>query len=272
LQPRTKQTQPGKKITTAPASTTAIKKGAAGKKGAKKQTVSLTEARPRVFSVGGDLQHKRDLTRFVKWPRYIRVQRQRRILLKRLKVPPVINQFTKTLDKNAATLLFKLLHSHRPETPAQKKARLLAAAQDKAGGQGETKKPNVIKYGLKHITGLVEQKKAKLVVIAHDVEPIELVMWLPTLCRKKGIPYVIVKGKARLGQVVGKKTASALAFVNVDTKDKTDFANLVQIATDSYLNAYEKTMKTRGGLIMGGKHLARQAKKARLVRKAEAPK
>lgn len=270
--PRTKQTQPGKKITTAAPATSAIKKGAAGKKGVAKKAVSFTEARPRVFSVGGDIQPKRDLTRFVKWPRYIRVQRQRRILLKRLKVPPVINQFTKTLDKNAATLLFKLLHSHRPETPAQKKARLLAAAQDKAGGQGQTKKPNVVKYGLKHITGLVEQKKATLVVIAHDVEPIELVMWLPTLCRKKGIPYVIVKGKARLGQVVGKKTASALAFVNVDAKEKTDFANLVQIATDSYLNAYEKTMKTRGGLIMGGKHMARQAKKARLVRKAEAPK
>ena len=38
-------------------------------------------------------------------------------------------------------------------------------------------------------------------VIAHDVDPIELVIWLPALCRKMGIPYCIVKGKARLGQV-----------------------------------------------------------------------
>ncbi|KAI3878235.1 hypothetical protein MKX03_005064 [Papaver bracteatum] len=31
---------------------------------------------------------------------YIRIQRQRRILKQRLKVPPALNQFTKTLDKN----------------------------------------------------------------------------------------------------------------------------------------------------------------------------
>lgn len=45
------------------------------------------------------------------------------------------------------------------------------------------------------------QNKAQLVVIAHDVDPIELVVWLPALCRKMEIPYCIVKGKARLGSV-----------------------------------------------------------------------
>ena len=43
----------------------------------------------------------------------------------------------------------------------------------------------VLKYGLNHVTTLVENKMAKLVIIAHDVEPIELVCWLPALCRKK---------------------------------------------------------------------------------------
>lgn len=45
------------------------------------------------------------------------------------------------------------------------------------------------------------QGKAQLVVIAHDVDPIELVVWLPALCRKMEVPYCIVKGKARLGTV-----------------------------------------------------------------------
>lgn len=49
--------------------------------------------------VGQDIQPKRDLTRFVKWPRYIRLQRQRSILYKRLKVPPAINQFSQALDR-----------------------------------------------------------------------------------------------------------------------------------------------------------------------------
>ena len=38
-------------------------------------------------------------------------------------------------------------------------------------------------------------------VIAHDVDPIELVVWLPALCRKMEVPYAIVKGKSRLGAV-----------------------------------------------------------------------
>jgi hypothetical protein len=40
------------------------------------------------------------------------------------------------------------------------------------------------------------------VVIAHDVDPIELVVWLPALCRKMEVPYAIVKGKSRLGAVI----------------------------------------------------------------------
>lgn len=52
-----------------------------------------------LFHPGQDIQPKRDLTRFVKWPRYIRLQRQRSILYKRLKVPPAINQFTQALDR-----------------------------------------------------------------------------------------------------------------------------------------------------------------------------
>jgi hypothetical protein len=51
----------------------------------------------------------------------------------------------------------------------------------------------VVKFGLNHVTTLVESGKAQLVVIAHDVDPIELVVWLPALCKKMGVPYCIVK-------------------------------------------------------------------------------
>ena len=67
-------------------------------------------------------------------------------------------------------------------------------AEAREGGKTvEKKKPVVVKYGLNHITTLVEEGKAQLVVIAHDVDPIELVVWLPALCKKMGVPYVIVK-------------------------------------------------------------------------------
>jgi large subunit ribosomal protein L7Ae len=36
---------------------------------------SLFAKSPRNFRVGGDIQPVRNLTRFVKWPKYIRIQR-----------------------------------------------------------------------------------------------------------------------------------------------------------------------------------------------------
>ena len=124
------------------------------------------------------------MTRFVSWPKYVRIQRQKRILLQRLKVPPAINQFQHTLNRNEAGKVLKLLNKYRPETKAQKKQRLESEAADKMQDKkGQDKKMlNVVKYGLNHVTTLIENKKAKLVVIAHDVDPIELVIFLPTLC------------------------------------------------------------------------------------------
>ena len=35
------------------------------------------------------------------------------------------------------------------------------------------------RYGLNHVTYLIEQSKAQFAVIAHDIDPVELVVWLP---------------------------------------------------------------------------------------------
>ena len=191
------------------------------------ENTNLFQSTPKNFGIGKALPAKRDLTRFVRWPKYIRLQRQKRVLQQRLKVPPSVNQFNRSLDKNTATQLFKLLDRHAPETKSEKKQRLLAAAKAKVDGEkpAAPQKPNVVKYGINHITALVEQKKATLVMIAHDVDPLEIVIWLPALCRKMGVPYCIVKGKARLGRVVGKKTATALAFTTVNKEDNAEFAD-----------------------------------------------
>eukprot|EP00695_Tsukubamonas_globosa_P000747 TRINITY_DN165_c0_g1_i3.p1 TRINITY_DN165_c0_g1~~TRINITY_DN165_c0_g1_i3.p1 ORF type:complete len:210 (+),score=133.55 TRINITY_DN165_c0_g1_i3:65-694(+) len=162
---------------------------------------ALFEKRNKICGIGGDIAPQRDVTHFVKWPLYIRLQRQKKVLNNRLKVPPSIAQFSNTLERNLATTLFKLLNKYKPETAAEKKLRIKKEAEAKAAGQAPvaTAKPSNVKFGLKHVTSLVESKKASLVVIAHDVDPIELVMWLPALCKQQDIPYCIVKGKARLG-------------------------------------------------------------------------
>merc|ERR1712193_588663 len=78
------------------------------------------------------IQPKRDLTHFVKWPKYIRLQRQKAVLQTRLKIPPPINQFSQTLDKQTATSLFRLFDKYRPETKAEKAKRLRTQAEAQA--------------------------------------------------------------------------------------------------------------------------------------------
>jgi large subunit ribosomal protein L7Ae len=255
------------------AANTATKKSAAQTKEAKRAAAKknpLFEKRTRNFGIGGNIQPKRDVTRFVRWPHYVKLQRQKRVLLHRLKVPPTINQFTRTLDKSNATALFKLLNKYRPETKAAKKQRLLKVAEAKTKGETtSSSKPNFVKYGINHITGLIEQKKAKLVVIAHDVDPVELVVWLPTLCRKQNVPYVIVKGKARLGTVVHHKTATALAITSVDKEDVKDLTTLVDLGRESYNNNVD-SRRTWGGGKLGNKSVAAQRKKEKAVAKEEA--
>ncbi|KAG0015448.1 60S ribosomal protein L8B, partial [Podila clonocystis] len=133
----------------APAKKSASKKVApapypVAKKGAAKAPVNpLIEKTPKNFGVGQDVQPIKDLSRYVKWPEYVRLQRQRKILNQRLKVPPALNQFTQVLDKNTATQLFKLVNKYRPETRVEKKERLTAAAaaQVEKGEKADTKKP-----------------------------------------------------------------------------------------------------------------------------------
>lgn len=228
----------------------------------------LFEAKKRNFGIGNHVQPKRDLTRFVKWPKYIRVQRQKRILFQRLKIPGAINQFNLTADKNTTNSLFKLLSQHRPETKVQKRERLVQEAKEivvaqkdeKKTPKKQQKKPKFVKYGLKHVTALIESRKTKLVIIANDVDPLELVLWLPTLCKKKDIPYIIVKGKAALGRIVHKKTAAVLCITEVDKQYEKDLEILVAKARDNYLDRYSEVIKKTGGQIMGAKHNAAKAK------------
>ncbi|OJJ73250.1 hypothetical protein ASPBRDRAFT_73682 [Aspergillus brasiliensis CBS 101740] len=240
-----------------------------GKAGAKKAPKNpLIEKRARNFGIGQDIQPKRNLGRFVKWPEYVRLQRQKKILNLRLKVPPSIAQFQNTLDRNTAAQTFKFLNKYRPETKVEKKERLHAEATAVAEGKKKedvSKKPYNVKYGLNHVVGLVENKKASLVLIAHDVDPIELVVFLPALCRKMGVPYAIVKGKARLGTVVHKKTAAVLALTEVRSEDKAEFAKLLSAVKEGYSDKYEESRRHWGGGIMGAKAVARQEKKRKAV-------
>jgi len=252
----------------------------APKKGSKKPVKStpakkadpLFPSKPRTKTIGGSIRPTRDLSRFVRWPKYVRIQRQRAVLYQRLKVPPSINQFTNTLSKNEAMTVFTLLNKYRPETTAAKKQRVKeAAAAAASGGKAPERAANQVKFGLKHVTTLVEEKKAQLVLIACDVDPIELVLWLPALCRKMDVPFMIVKDKARLGALVHQKTAAVAALTGVDKADASQLDLLKNLAMEKY-NNNSQLVKKWGGGIMGLKTQAKLDKRAAAMAIEEAKK
>ena len=73
-------------------------------------------------------------------------------------------------------------------------------------------------------------------VIASDVDPIELVLWMPHLCRNKEVPYCFVSSKARLGQMVNKKFATCLAVTDVRPEDKSECERLANVFRNNYNN------------------------------------
>mmetsp|Transcript_10711 Transcript_10711/g.29528 ORF Transcript_10711/g.29528 Transcript_10711/m.29528 type:complete len:263 (-) Transcript_10711:170-958(-) len=254
----------------------APKKGSKSKKDEPKKKSTpdpLFPSRPRNFQIGGDVRIAgRDLSRFVKWPRYVRLQRQRAVLYQRLKVPPSINQFTKTLNKNEAATVFTLLNKYRAPTKAAKKQRIKEAAAAAAEGkEAPAKAPHMIKFGLKHVTTLIEEKKASLVCIANDVDPIELVLWLPALCRKMKVPFMIVKDKARLGALCSMKTAAAVCLTSVSPEDESQLELLQNLANEKY-NDNPDLIKKWGGGVMGLKTQAKLEQRARAMAAEEAKK
>uniref|UniRef100_A0A2K6G5T0 60S ribosomal protein L7a n=1 Tax=Propithecus coquereli TaxID=379532 RepID=A0A2K6G5T0_PROCO len=127
----------------------------------------------------------------------------------------------------------------------------------KAASKGDvpTKRPPALQAGVNTVTTLVENKKAQLVVIAHD-----LVVFLPVLCWKMGVPYCIMKGKARLACLVHRKTCTTVAFMWVNLEVKGALAKLVEAIRTNYNDRYDEICRLLGGNVLGPKSVACIAK------------
>ncbi len=72
-----------------------------------------------------------------------------------------------------------------------------------------------IKKGTNEVTKMIEKQKAKLVIVAADVTPAEIVMHLPLLAKEKDIPCITVGTKEELGAAAGLSLGtSSLAIID----------------------------------------------------------
>ena len=85
-----------------------------------------------------------------------------------------------------------------------------------------------ISKGANETTKQVERGQAKLVVMAEDVTPEEVLVHMPILCEEKKIPYAYVPSKEELGNSAGLHVPTAsVAIINLG-KDKSGIENIVK--------------------------------------------
>ena len=71
-----------------------------------------------------------------------------------------------------------------------------------------------IRKGVNETTKAVERGIAKLVIMAGDVEPQEILMHIPVLCGEKQVPFAYVPSKLELGKASGIEVpTSSIAIV-----------------------------------------------------------
>ncbi|HJT10891.1 MAG TPA: 50S ribosomal protein L7Ae [Candidatus Nitrosotalea sp.] len=70
-----------------------------------------------------------------------------------------------------------------------------------------------VKKGTNEVTKAIERGVSKLVVIAEDVEPPEVVAHLPILCEEHNVAYAFVPSRQELGKALGIDVTSAAAAI-----------------------------------------------------------
>lgn len=134
---------------------------------------------------------------FVKWPRCIRA-----ILYKQLTALPDINQSPRPWTGKQLPNCLSL-----PKSAGQKQSRrrskgCWSVLSRKLQAKGTSQPRDHLSSKQAQYSHHLETKKSQLMVTAHNLDPTELLVVLPALCRKMGVPYYITKGTVRLGCLV----------------------------------------------------------------------
>ena len=101
------------------------------------------------------------------------------------------------------------------QTPADVQAKALQLIE-------AAKAVNGVRKGTNEATKAIERGEAKLVIIAEDVDPEEIVLHLPAICAEKALPFLYVASKKDLGLAAGLKVGTAaVAITNPGSAEPT---------------------------------------------------
>ncbi|MCD6542558.1 MAG: 50S ribosomal protein L7ae [Thermoplasmata archaeon] len=85
-----------------------------------------------------------------------------------------------------------------------------------------------ISKGTNETTKQVERGLAKLVIMAEDVSPEEILAHMPLLCEEKNIPYTYVPSKKELGAAAGLEVAAASVAIIDPGEAKDELEELIK--------------------------------------------
>jgi len=98
-------------------------------------------------------------------------------------------------------------------------------ALNKIAGTRDSK----IRKGMNEVTKSIERSLAKLVIMAEDVTPPEILFHIPLLCEEKGIPFCYVSTKKELGNSARiNVSSSAIAIENVGTGNERELEDIIK--------------------------------------------
>ena len=90
-------------------------------------------------------------------------------------------------------------------------------------------KDSKIRKGMNECTKSIERGQAKLVVMAEDVSPPEILYHVPLLCEEKKIPYAYLSSKKILGKAVNINVgSSAIAIDNVGSGNESILNDIIK--------------------------------------------
>ncbi len=85
-----------------------------------------------------------------------------------------------------------------------------------------------ISKGANEATKQIERGQAKLVVMAEDVSPEEILAHMPVLCEEKKIPYAYVPSKDELGSAAGLLVSTTAVAITNPGKGKSGIENITK--------------------------------------------